>query len=74
MKASTKVVAIASVIVVLLPALASPAQTVGAADPLSPRLPQVPIPTTARLRMRAQLMLSWIAGSIRRLKDWPPKG
>jgi hypothetical protein len=36
MKASTKVVAIASVLVVLLPALASPSQTVGAADPLSP--------------------------------------
>jgi hypothetical protein len=36
MKASTKVVAIASVLVVLLPALASPSQTAGAADPLSP--------------------------------------
>jgi len=36
MKASTKVVAIASVLVVLFLALASPSQTVGAADPLSP--------------------------------------
>ena len=73
MKASTKVVAIASVLVVLFLALVSPAQTVGTADPLVP-FPRAPIPTTARLRMRAQLMLSWIAGSIRRLKDWPRKG
>jgi len=36
MKASTKVVAIASILVVLSLARASPSQTVGAADPLSP--------------------------------------